>query len=795
MAQFQNFYPFGVASTQEDIGTNKKFASNDATELFCHNFSIIAVPQCSAESDVMVEVPEIHFELQFNRTEYEYEEEVITNGDLQVIPIHNITRYRHNFTTVMMDEEFKRINQLKHYGFKLISNLDLAQSFPIERLEVQVNGEKDANEYQVEISFLIVGEETITEACCDSPVSTNFQLTNCGDELYQAPPNRCADTTLVTTQIDNGDGTVTLNAAATGYGAKFDIYWFQNGEMVGSGSSLITSETGTFCARVVGDNCTDESCITIVDECIGEVSISSAGCNTVVSVVNASDVDAHSGTITDSDDVVVETFGGTGDTSYSFTLPYGDYILSFTPKAGCPAQFTPFTVTECESECGTEYDAFTFSCSHSESGFTPSADANGQILSDNLIEFSLNGGQSWGVYVGGAVAGDFAMFRWTVKIDGCEQRVLYTGCVKPCCPDIELPSGPISVTVDNVVQVDGDFCCDETSGGGGTDGNGNPCPDPLTIAGSSNVIPRRNDAFGVFGTYFAPENADEIHFQTDGTTYVLGGGGTTINLEDCVWGAAFPDSGDCSRINKSGIWTDDPTATDVTFALCFNVDVGGIYSFGFGADNAGIVKVDGVQIFNLENNGGTSIQQQYTFKRWFIVEKHLSAGQHIIEVNAVNADPATPSTVGFEIYNATAAQLQQLTTEAEIDAMVHAHSRQIDNLNLVFNVAGGLECPSGTTAGYNGCVPVCICDENYIPTDLNLNVVQEGNLLMATSNCTGVESFEWFGDLGDGNGFVSVGSGANYSANQSGVYYVVVTCDAETLQSAQYVVGGGAWLL
>lgn len=791
-----NNYPYNIAPNQNDSSAITLVCSIDIAELLCPNFTISPIITCAKENDIIAEVEkDLHFQqLIFSRTDYEYEEKVLKTSKLKEIPIHAIQRYRHRFTTIMQDEEFKRAQKLKLFKKLFISNLVEATGFVIERFQVEALTDENQAEYEVQISFLVENESFMIDACCDPPITKEFNLDCGGDGIFAIPPDNCQGTTLATSQVDNGDGTTNLIATTSGFGAKEEIFWFHNGEMVGAGSLITVSDAGVYCARVVGDGCSSEECITITDTCDAEITVQSSGCNTIVSVSN---VGLHSGDILQ-DGVAVDGYFGAADNSYVFDLPSGDYIVTFDQGGDCQLISVPFTVAECLEECTDVYDTFTFSCSYDSNtdSYTPlSNDQGNALIVDNMF-VSINGGQDYAAYIGGGVAsGNVALFRWDVQLDGCEPMSLYTACGKQCCPDIELPTEPISVTIDNVVQVEGDFCCGEETNGGGTDGNGNPCPDPIQIAGSSNVVPERNDAFGVFGTYFAPSNADEIHFQTNGTTYVLGGGGTTINLEDCVWGAAFPDSGDCSRINKSGIWTDDPTATDVTFALCFNVDIGGIYSFGFGADNAGTVKVDGVQIFNLENNGGTATEEQYTFKRWFIVEKNLSAGQHIIEVNAVNADPASPNTVGFEIYNATAAQLQALTTEAEIDAMVHAHSRQINNVNLVFNVAGGLECPAGTTAGYNGCNPVCICDEDYVPTDLTLNVVQEGYLLMARSNCTDVESFEWFGDLGDGMGFVSVGSGANYSANQSGVYYVVVTCDTETLQSAQYVVGGGAWLL
>lgn len=389
-----------------------------------------------------------------------------------------------------------------------------------------------------------------------------------------------------------------------------------------------------------------------------------------------------------------------------------DFKRVVTFQGACEDLELEWSCSKVDEDC--DYGGYDLSCIYDENtqSVTPTFSGDDSILDTSEKYFSVDGGVRQ-VYAGGSVVTNkVALFFWKIQIEGCEPEILTSFCSVPCpCTgdivveppivNVEPPIVNVEVPAPNVT-VNVDACCEEEP-------PPNPCPDPTRKEGTSNVVRSTHLAFGIAGSYFTTQNF--IHWQTNNDTYVAGGGGTSINNGQCGWDAPHPQSPLCSRLNKVGIWTDDTSADKVVFALCFNVERAGTYSIGFAADNAGFLKIDGETTHIIENNGGTPTMQQRAFKRWFVLEKQLTAGQHLIQMEA--EDLGSAQTVGFEIYNATTAQLQQLSTPAEIDAMVIAHSAQIDNTNLVFGVAGGLECPTGTTPGYDGCSPICECVEGW----------------------------------------------------------------------------------
>lgn len=699
-------YPFGVGKGQEELVSGQQYTG--LSEVSCGNAEMFPIVSCSQESDLLPEgeVPKVYFNMQFARTEYEHEIESIKNGKGDNIDIRTITHFRHNFKTIVTEETLKYLKILKH--FKLVFwKFTLNGSsfiFQILDLEISPTGSSEEAEHEVEVSFYVKDEKIVTELCCDPPSVGEFNLNNCdGDGVFSVPRSRCANGGISVTGTKNPDGTTTISTENTGDYDGGTVVWTKDGETVGTGTTFTATEAGTYCAYSSNGQCSHSACYTVVNECVGTMTIQSSGCNTIFTVSGMPNDQAWS--ITLSNGTVIN---GTGNTSTSVELPYGDYTAEFIPKVGCTPSLEAFQVEECEQDCNDSYDGYSINCEYNNGAFTPTMTGDTEALELDVVEYTVNG-VDFAPYNGGGVAGNtFAAFTRTIKKVGCKEKTLFTACGKECCPEIEFPD-TMNTTITNTVQVEGDFCCPEGNGNN-TDSN---CPEPTRIEGTSNIVPRDNEVYGIYGTYFTDLNF--IHYQTADNIFVSGGGGTFTpsNADDCAWDVPHPDNSRCSRLNQTGIWVDDPNAKNVVFALCVNIVNAGTYAIGGAADNQMLLKIDGQPVLHIENNGGVSTNQQLAFFRWYVCEKYLTSGKHIIIMEATNLGSA--QTVGFEIYNATVQQLQALTTKAEIDSMVLFHSRMIDNLDMVFNVAGGLACPEGTTPAFDGCNPICDCPDDWKP--------------------------------------------------------------------------------
>lgn len=141
-------------------------------------------------------------------------------------------------------------------------------------------------------------------------------------------------------------------------------------------------------------------------------------------------------------------------------------------------------------------------------------------------------------------------------------------------------------------------------------------------------------------------------------------------------------------LNRCGIWT-CPTGTDtpyykwIGFSRTIAVPATKTYYIGMAADNNFRFKVDGTII-----REETSCSSGENFKIWHIYPVSLTAGQHIIEMEARNC--GSSASFGAEIYNNTAAELAAATSYT--------------GLNLVFSTKdmvglnyenGVYVCPAG----------------------------------------------------------------------------------------------------
>lgn len=167
------------------------------------------------------------------------------------------------------------------------------------------------------------------------------------------------------------------------------------------------------------------------------------------------------------------------------------------------------------------------------------------------------------------------------------------------------------------------------------------------------------------------------------TGYTAGGAGPYTKITSAFW-RNIPGNTTDGPLNRCGLWAvdtdgngdDDPTNTPIGFTVPVNIPATKQYYIAIAGDNRCQVKVNGVTIVNqvvselvVNHNtveGSSAYDSQVAFKFWHVYPVQLTAGQSYIEVTGIN--DGAPGSFGAEIYDATLAQLQAVTSYADFDA-------------------------------------------------------------------------------------------------------------------------------
>lgn len=180
----------------------------------------------------------------------------------------------------------------------------------------------------------------------------------------------------------------------------------------------------------------------------------------------------------------------------------------------------------------------------------------------------------------------------------------------------------------------------------------------------------------------SPENTVAIDnaFYTDCGTYIyeegydLDGTGASnqITTANAFWKNG---TGNCTAdgntsdgpLNRAALWaTTCASNQDVGFAICINLSEEKTYFIGFGVDNYGILKIDGVTIIEQD---AAALDIQYgivgaPFHVWHIYPVVISSGEHVIEV--IGHNDTCPGSFGCEIYDNTEAEIIAATSYSDL---------------------------------------------------------------------------------------------------------------------------------
>jgi hypothetical protein len=155
------------------------------------------------------------------------------------------------------------------------------------------------------------------------------------------------------------------------------------------------------------------------------------------------------------------------------------------------------------------------------------------------------------------------------------------------------------------------------------------------------------------------------------------------------------------RMNAVGVWTNAasgfqslPINEWVGFTACVEVPTTKKYTIGISGDNWFRFKVDGQLYFDFSLSGTDGYQ------RWHVVELELTAGQHVVEFEGLNTPSSggsNPAALAAEIYDASSATLQTITTVGELEPLIVWSTADLIGEKFDSGEESGCRCPDGFT--------------------------------------------------------------------------------------------------
>ncbi len=174
----------------------------------------------------------------------------------------------------------------------------------------------------------------------------------------------------------------------------------------------------------------------------------------------------------------------------------------------------------------------------------------------------------------------------------------------------------------------------------------------------------RNPNYGNRGAFFFEPQA-EGHYYNSTATYWMG----------CAAG--------CGRLSEAGVWmTSRPVHDWWGVEKCIDIKTAGVYFIGYAADNVMRVYVDN-QLLQPQFRGGS----RSFYQAWRIRKKYLSAGKHIIRMDAANAEDVKSAAV--EVYGSSEATLKAGDAQTIESEMIFSSKTLIgDKKALLFYTDG-----------------------------------------------------------------------------------------------------------
>lgn len=240
---------------------------------------------------------------------------------------------------------------------------------------------------------------------------------------------------------------------------------------------------------------------------------------------------------------------------------------------------------------------------------------------------------------------------------------------------------------------------------------------PLTCQGS-NEPSAYNGGARFYNDITSLPKPIKLIFPTPTTASIVDGSNTTLPFvldNTAPWANAGAPN---NRLSRVGVWACPtpclncyPQKQWIGFSVCVDVAETKKYSLGIAGDNAVRITLNGnatpeVYIAPLLPNGNCYPSTQggstWPFLYWHIFEITLNAGLNTIFLEGYNCEAS--ATFGAEIYDASIAQLQTISSEAILDQYILFSTR--DQVGQPFSLGFEYTCPDGSTISDCG-TPEC----------------------------------------------------------------------------------------
>jgi hypothetical protein len=200
--------------------------------------------------------------------------------------------------------------------------------------------------------------------------------------------------------------------------------------------------------------------------------------------------------------------------------------------------------------------------------------------------------------------------------------------------------------------------------------------------------------FGIYGTRIYPVNGwDSKGDLKSGYSY-------QYLLTSNYWKNNLLSTG---PVNRHSIWADDgiggsdlPEDIWIGFSKCINIVSGRIYYVGLAGDNNFRLRLNGVEILNTKQTGGSLNSTQTAFFYWHIYPIFIPAGNNTLELMGWNDD--LEGALGCVIYNEMPSQLAAANSNSDLTFIFD--SKTVTSIDVVQTSAGvyqsnGYTCPTG----------------------------------------------------------------------------------------------------
>ncbi len=184
-------------------------------------------------------------------------------------------------------------------------------------------------------------------------------------------------------------------------------------------------------------------------------------------------------------------------------------------------------------------------------------------------------------------------------------------------------------------------------------------------------------------------------------------------VSDDYWGDDdfLPDG----RLNETGVWACaadgvssgfEPEGEWIGFAVCVDIDVGGDYLLGLGADNRMRLTVDGVTLLDHTDDNSEN------FKYWWLQAISLTSGPHVVEFEGFNA--GGPAGLGAEISGpfASGSLIDDASMASQdYDGNLVWTAQESLGSTFALGETSGYQCPGGMALDLCAEAPLCYSEE------------------------------------------------------------------------------------